>query len=226
MDTIEPLPTLVSWSSGKDSALALYRLQQHQIPVVGLFTTINSEFQRVAMHGVRLEILETQAQRLGLPLHIIQLPWPCTNKDYERRMAEFFSAQVSAGVRQLAFGDLFLEDVRGYRERQLQAVPLAPVFPLWRQDTISVAHALIDEGFRARLSCIDCQQLSADFAGREYTRDLLADLPANADPCGENGEFHTLIYDAPNFSAPITVTAGEIVMRDQFCYADFSLETQ
>lgn len=214
---------LLSWSSGKDSAWALYRLrQQPGIEVVGLLTTLNSEFQRVAMHGTRRSVLETQARAARLPLWVIPLPWPCTNEIYEARMAEACNRAIAERVNAIAFGDLFLPDVRAYRERQLQPTGLEPIFPLWELPTDVLAREMIAGGLRARLACVDTKQLPASFAGREFDADLLRDLPPGIDPCGERGEFHTCVYAGPMFIAPLPLETGEIVTRDQFIYADFA----
>ncbi len=215
---------LLSWSSGKDSAWALHVLrQQPEIEVIGLLTTLNAEFQRVAMHGTRLAVLEAQAAAAGLPLWVVPLPWPCSNEIYEQRMAEACDRALHENVQAIAFGDLFLQDVRDYRIRQLAPTGLEPIFPLWEMPTDQLAHQMIAGGLRARLTCVDPKQIPASFAGREFNADLLRDLPASADPCGERGEFHTCVYAGPMFSAPVPLEAGEVVHRDSFAYADFSL---
>jgi uncharacterized protein (TIGR00290 family) len=213
---------LLSWSSGKDSAWALHILrQQTDIEVVALLTTLNAEFQRVAMHGTRRSVLEAQAAAAGLPLWIVPLPWPCTNEIYEQRMAEVCQRAVNEKIDAVAFGDLFLPDVRAYRETQLKPTGLEPLFPLWEIPTAELARTMIDGGLRARLACVDSKQLSSRFAGREFDLALLADLPPTTDPCGERGEFHTCVYAGPMFSAPIPIETGEIVDRDGFIFADF-----
>lgn len=213
---------LLSWSSGKDSAWALHLLRQNpQIEVVGLLTTLNSEFQRVAMHGTRRSVLEAQAHAAGLPLWVVPLPWPCPNEIYERRMAEACERAIGAGVQGVAFGDLFLRDVRAYREAQLKPTGLEPIFPLWDLPTPDLAREMIAGGLRCKLACVDTKQLPASFAGRDFDSALLAELPASVDPCGEKGEFHTCVYDGPIFSEPINLDAGEVVNRDGFVYADF-----
>jgi uncharacterized protein (TIGR00290 family) len=212
--------TLLAWSSGKDSAWALATLRRQGVEVAALLTTINQAADRVAMHGVRRELLEAQAESLGLPLWQIPLPWPCTNDDYEARMAEACRRAVAEGFEAMAFGDLFLREVRQYRERQLTGTGLTPVFPIWDIPTGPLALEMIDAGVRARLSCVDTQVLEAGFAGREFNRDLLAELPPGADPCGENGEFHTFVYDAPGFRVPLVIQPGEIRPVDRFVYAD------
>lgn len=214
--------TLLSWSSGKDSAWALHVLRQRSdCEIVGLLTTLNSEFDRVAMHGTRRSVLEAQAKAAGLPLWDVPLPWPCSNADYEARMREVCARAVNENVNAVAFGDLFLEDVRAYRETQLRDTGLQPLFPLWQMPTAVLAREMIAGGLRAKLTCVDIQQLSQDFAGREFDDRLLAELPGEVDPCGERGEFHTCVYAGPMFSAPLPLQTGEIVTRDGFTFADF-----
>jgi uncharacterized protein (TIGR00290 family) len=213
---------LLSWSSGKDSAWSLCVLRQNpEIEVVGLVTTLNSEFQRVAMHGVRRSVLEAQAAAAELPLWIVPLPWPCSNEIYEQRMTEVCKRAIDEHVDAFAFGDLFLQDVRSYRERQLKPTGLEPLFPLWEIPTDELAREMIAGGLRARLTCVDTKQLPGTFAGREFDAALLRDFPPETDPCGERGEFHTCVYAGPMFTAPIDLEAGEIVDRDGFMFADF-----
>jgi uncharacterized protein (TIGR00290 family) len=212
--------TLLAWSSGKDSAWALHVLRQRGAPPAALLTTINQSADRVAMHGVRRELLEAQAQAAGLPLWPIPLPWPCTNDDYEQRMAEACARAVAEGFGSIAFGDLFLRDVRAYRERQLTGSGLTPLFPLWEMPTPALAREMIGAGLRARLSCVDKNRLDASFAGREFDHALLRDLPPSADPCGENGEFHTFAYAGPMFSAPLEIAGGEMHDAGGFMFAD------
>ena len=212
---------LLSWSSGKDSAWSLHVLrQQCEFEIVGLLTTFNQSADRVAMHAVRHELVEQQAAAASLPLWAVDLPWPCSNEQYESLMAEACAKAVRAGIEGIAFGDLFLEDVRGYREKQLAATGLAPIFPLWRMPTPQLAREMIASGLRARLTCIDTKQLDANFAGREFDENLLRELPRSTDPCGENGEFHSFAYAGPMFSREIPVTLGEQVVRDQFVFMD------
>ena len=211
---------LLAWSSGKDSAWTLHALRRQNIEVSALLTTINSSAARVAMHGVRRELLELQAAAVGIPVWQIPLPWPCTNDDYEARMAEACGRAVAEGFGAIAFGDLYLQDVRDYRERQLAGSGLAPVFPLWEIPTAILARDMIEAGLRARLSCIDSRQLDPAFAGREFDRALLADLPPTADPCGENGEFHSFVYAGPMFREPIPIESGEVRNVDGFIYTD------
>ena len=216
---------LVSWSSGKDSAWMLHVLRQsHPDAVAGLLTTTNSAFDRVAMHGVRREVLEAQARAAGLPLHEVPLPWPCSNDDYERIMRDANSALVRDGYTHVAFGDLFLEDVRQYRVDRLAGTGLTPLFPLWKTtDTRALAQQTIAAGLKARLSTVDPRVLDASFAGRAFDGALLAELPATVDPCGERGEFHSCAYDGPMFASPVPLVAGEVVTRDGFVFADFGL---
>jgi uncharacterized protein (TIGR00290 family) len=213
---------LLSWSSGKDCAWALHLLrQQPDIEIVGLLTTINAEFDRVAMHGTRRTILEAQAIAADLPLWDVLLPWPCSNEVYERRMAETCLRASDDNIQGIAFGDLFLRDVRAYREQQLISTGIEPLFPLWDIPTRELAQSMIAGGLRAKLVCVDPRQLDPSFAGREFDTDLLHDLPSTVDPCGERGEFHSCVYDGPMFSNPVELDAGEIVNRDEFIYADF-----
>jgi uncharacterized protein (TIGR00290 family) len=214
---------LLSWSSGKDCAWALHLLrQQPDIDIVGLLTTINTEFDRVAMHGTRRAILEAQAAAADLPLWSVPLPWPCSNEDYEQRMAAICLRAINEGIDAIAFGDLFLPDVRSYREKQLQSTGIEPLFPLWEIPTHELARTMIAGGLRAKIVCVDSRQLDPSFAGREFDAGLLHDLPSTIDPCGERGEFHSCVYDGPMFTSPIPLEAGEIVNRSSFIYADFT----
>jgi len=213
---------LLSWSSGKDSAWALHKLRgDAEIELCAMVTTLNSAFDRVAMHGTRRTVVEAQARAAGLPLWTVPLPWPCTNEIYEQRMAEVCARAVAEGIQAVAFGDLFLPDVRAYRERQLHGTGLEPLFPLWQIPTDRLAREMIAGELRARLSCVDTKQLDGSFAGREFDGALLRDLPPGVDPCGERGEFHTCVYAGPMFSAPLAIETGEIVNRDGFVFADF-----
>lgn len=217
----------LAWSSGKDSAWALHTLQWDRgVSVTGLFTTLNGVADRVAMHGVRRSILEAQARAVGLPLLAIDLPHPCSNEQYEQAMARGVESAARAGVTHFAFGDLFLADVRAYRERQLAGSGIAPLFPIWASDadTPSIARHMIHEGTRAVVVCVDTEQLSSEFLGREYDAAFLADLPAGVDPCGERGEFHTLCYDGPAFRYPLAPVAGEVVRRGRFHFIDQELD--
>jgi diphthamide synthase (EF-2-diphthine--ammonia ligase) len=213
---------LLSWSSGKDSAWTLHVLRkQPDIELVGLVTTLNTEFQRVAMHGTRRSLLEAQAAAAELPLWIVPLPWPCSNEIYEQRMAEVCNRAIAERIDAFAFGDLFLPDVRAYREKQLKPTGLEPLFPLWEIPTDDLARTMIAGGLRAKLACIDTRQLPGAFAGRDFDESLLQDLPPETDPCGERGEFHTCVYAGPMFTAPLNIEPGEIVNRDGFVFADF-----
>ena len=215
---------LLSWSSGKDSAWALHVLRQDTtVEVCGLLTTVNEEFDRVAMHGVRREVLEAQTRAAGLPLKVVPLPWPCSNEVYEARMAEACRWAVAEGVQAIAFGDLFLEDVRSYREERLKGTGLEPLFPLWQIPTHELARTMIAAGLKARVACVDTRQISASLAGREFDLSLLADLPEGADPCAEHGEFHSCVYAGPMFAEPIKIEVGETVERDGFVFADLKL---
>jgi uncharacterized protein (TIGR00290 family) len=212
---------LLSWSSGKDSAWSLHVLRQSgEYEVVGLLTTFNEEADRVAMHAVRRELVERQAAAAGLPLWAVQLPWPCSNEQYELLMAEACAKAVAEGIDGVAFGDLFLEDVRAYREKQLKGTGLVPVFPVWGLPTRVLAEQMIACGTRAKLTCVDTGKLDSSFVGREFDRELLSALPGDVDPCGERGEFHSFVYAGPMFEGAVPVSVGETVVRDQFVFAD------
>jgi uncharacterized protein (TIGR00290 family) len=212
---------LLSWSSGKDSAWSLHVLRQSgEYEVVGLLTTFNEEADRVAMHAVRRELVERQAAAAGLPLWAVQLPWPCSNEQYELLMAEACAKAVAEGIDGVAFGDLFLEDVRAYREKQLKGTGLVPVFPVWGLPTRVLAEQMIACGTRAKLTCVDTGKLDSSFVGREFDRELLSALPGDVDPCGERGEFHSFVYAGPMFEGAVPVSVGETVVRDQFAFAD------
>jgi uncharacterized protein (TIGR00290 family) len=214
------MKTLLAWSSGKDSAWALHLLRRQGVEIRALLTTINQAADRVAMHGVRRSLLEAQAESAGVPLWPVPLPWPCTNDDYEARMGDACRQAVAEGFDSIAFGDLYLRDIREYRERQLAATGLTPLFPLWELPTAALARDMITGGLRARLACIDSKALDARFAGREFDGTLLHDLPPAVDPCGENGEFHTFAYDGPMFRAPIAHQRGETRDVNGFIYTD------
>jgi uncharacterized protein (TIGR00290 family) len=215
---------LLSWSSGKDSAWALHRLNEtHPDAVGGLLTTVNEAVDRVAMHAVRRSVLTAQARMAGRPLRVVPIPHPCSNDVYEERMAVAVAQAVKDGFTHVAFGDLFLEDVRRYREDRLAATGLEPMFPVWGLPTRRLAEEMIEKGLRARLSCIDTRVLDASFAGRVFDRSLLDDLPAHVDPCGENGEFHTCVSAGPMFANPLDLEAGEIVTREPFVWTDLEL---
>jgi len=211
---------LVSWSGGKDCAWALERLKGSDVEIVALLTTINERFDRVAMHGVRRELVEEQARSIGVPLWIAPLPWPCSNERYEEVMAAMCRRAVDAGIDSVVFGDLFLEDVRAYRERMVAGTGLEPLFPLWQAPTAALAREMLARGLRARIACIDRRVLNRSFAGREYDGDFLTDLPPGADPCGENGEFHSFVYDGPMFRHAIPVEPGEFHEDGDFTFAD------
>jgi uncharacterized protein (TIGR00290 family) len=211
----------LSWSSGKDSTWALHLLRQSpDIEIAALITTFNSTHDRVAMHAVRRRLVETQAERVGLPLWSVELPWPCPNGIYEDLMANVCRRAVSEGLTAIAFGDLFLRDIREYRERQMQGSGLEPLFPVWDIPTAGLAAAMIDAGLKAKVTCVDPSKIDRSFAGRDFDAAFVSDLPPTADACGENGEFHTFVYDAPVFSAAIPVQTGEIVDREGFVFAD------
>lgn len=209
---------LMSWSSGKDSAHAL--ALANDVEVVGLVTTVTAAYDRIAMHGVRRELLAAQASALGLPLTTVEIPSPCPNEIYEQVFGAALRRARADGISHVVFGDLYLEDIRAYREAQLAALDLTPVFPLWGRDTRSLAHEMIDSGLSARLTCIDPRHLERSFAGRVFDAALLADLPPSIDPCGERGEFHTFVTHSPRFAAPIEVALGEVVERSGFVFAD------
>lgn len=211
----------MSWSSGKDSAYALHVARSAgELEVVALLTTINENADRVSMHGVRHELLRRQAEALGLPLKVVGLPAPCSNEIYEQRMAALVEQARAEGIEVVCFGDLFLADIRAYRERQLAGTGLAPMFPLWGRDTRALADEMLAAGVVATLSCVDPSKLPASLVGRRWDAALLAELPDGVDPCGEHGEFHTFVSDAPGFSRAIDVEVGETVIRDGFAFAD------
>jgi uncharacterized protein (TIGR00290 family) len=215
------MKTWLSWSSGKDSAWSLQALRQSgEAEVTGLFTTVNAAFDRVAMHAVRRTLLEAQACAVGIELHVIDIPYLCPNADYERIMGNFVAGARGKGVEAMAFGDLFLADIRAYRERQLAGTGIAPLFPLWGRDTHALAGEMIDAGLVAYATCVDPARLDPSFAGRLFDRAFLADLPGNADPCGENGEFHTFVSAGPMFREPLVVSPGAIAERDGFVFTD------
>jgi uncharacterized protein (TIGR00290 family) len=211
----------LAWSSGKDSAWALHLVRQAAtFEVTALLTTINRTYQRVAMHAVRESLVELQAEAAGLPLVKVPIPSPCSNEIYERAMSEAMSRARAEGVHHVIFGDLFLEDIRAYREKHLSAVGMTPVFPVWRHDTHALAQEMLAGGLSAYLTCVDPRKLTREFVGRRFDASLIAALPPGIDPCGENGEFHTFACAGPMFRHPIAVTPGEIVERDGFLFAD------
>lgn len=212
---------LLSWSSGKDSAWTLHMLRTDpDVEVVGLMTTVNTTHGRVAMHSTRLAIVEAQARAVGLPLRIIPLPWPCSNEVYERAMRGAIEDAFKSSVTHVAFGDLFLEDIRAYRIKQLDGSGLEPLFPIWHEPTGPLARRMIEAGVKAVITCVDPKKLSRSFAGRTFDHAFLDELPAGVDPCGENGEFHTCVLAGPMFREPLCAAVGEVVERDGFCFAD------
>jgi uncharacterized protein (TIGR00290 family) len=219
-DSLRPKAWL-AWSSGKDSAWALHNVRQgRQFDVVALLTTMNYTHGRVAMHAVRENLLETQATAAGLPLVKVAIPSPCSNEVYERAMSDAMARARAQGIQHVIFGDLFLEDIRAYREEKLARCGMTPVFPLWGRDTRQLAEEMIAGGLSAFLTCVDPRRLDRAFAGRRFDADLIADLPRGVDPCGENGEFHTFASAGPMFGAEIPIAVGEIVDRDGFVFAD------
>lgn len=211
----------LSWSSGKDSAYALHVLrQQPEFDVVGLLTTVNVAFDRVAMHAVRTQLLRAQAEAAGLPLVLVEIPYPCRNDQYEDAMRGALEQAKLAGVAQIAFGDLFLEDIRRYRLEKMAGTGLEAIFPIWGIPTPTLARNMIALGLRARLTCVDPKVLAREFVGRDFDQSLLDDLPEHVDPCGERGEFHSFAYDGPMFTRPVGIRTGEIVERDGFVFAD------
>ncbi len=216
-----PQPILFCWSGGKDSAMALHTLlQQKHFEVVALLTTVTEGYDRIAMHGVRRELLERQARSVGLPLQEVRIPPQCVNPVYESRMEEALHLFYDQGVRTVAFGDIFLEDLRAYREKNLARIGMAAPFPLWQRDTRELIRFFHQQRFRAVAACIDTKVLDPSFAGRELDESFFRDLPPQADPCGENGEFHTFVFDGPIFQSPIPVRAGDVVNRDGFVFCD------
>ena len=217
---------LISWSSGKDSAFALHEVRSAgAFDVVGALTTVTETFERVSIHGVRQEILRAQCEAAGLPQRIVPIPYPCPNEIYETRMSAAVTAAVRDGVTHMIFGDLFLADIRAYREAKLAGTGISPVFPLWDRPTPALAQAMIASGLEAHIATVDLKKLPAEFAGRKFDKQLLADLPEGIDPCGENGEFHTCVVAGPMFAHRLDVTAGERVERDGYAYCDLVLRT-
>jgi uncharacterized protein (TIGR00290 family) len=213
--------TMLSWSSGKDSAWSLHVLRQDpDIAVDGLFCTINQEFDRVAMHAVRVQLLQRQADSIGLPLQLIPIPYPCSNADYAEIMGGFIEREKERGVESIAFGDLFLEDIRAYREKSLSGTGITPIFPIWGLDTHILPATMLESGLRAHITCVDPSQLPTELSGREYDAGFLSDLPRGVDPCGENGEFHSFAFDGPMFRHRIDIQIGETTTRDGFVFTD------
>jgi uncharacterized protein (TIGR00290 family) len=216
-----PLPVLFSWSGGKDSAMALHALKRDQgYEVVSLLTTVTEGYERISMHGVRSELLHRQAESIGLPLEEVRIPPQCPNSVYEARMGETIRRYKERGVLHVAFGDIFLEDLRSYREQKLLQAAMTALFPIWKVDTRELASRFIRDGFRAITACIDPRKLDRSFAGRELNASFFEDLPPGVDACGENGEFHTFVFDGPIFRSAIPVRTGEIVERDSFVFCD------
>jgi uncharacterized protein (TIGR00290 family) len=212
---------LLSWSSGKDSAWTLYNLKLNpKYEIKGLFTTITETFGRVSMHGVRIELLQAQAEAIGLPLHLITLPYPCSNEQYELIMQEFVDKVLSVGIEFMAFGDIYLEDVRRYREEKLDGSGITPLFPIWGQSSGEISQGLISLGFEAFITTLNPDQIPERFIGQKYNQDFLNQIPPSIDPCGENGEFHTFVTNGPIFKEPLEVKVGEMVRRDGFFYVD------
>jgi len=212
---------LLSWSTGKDSAWALYLLgQDPMVDIVGLFTVMNQKYTRVSMHATRLEMLHRQAEAVGLPIQTINLPDPCTKEQCDDIMRQFVTASSARGIKLMAFGDLFLEDVRKYREDQLRGSGIEPTFPLWGIPTGQLAEQMLSAGLEAYISSVDLKKLSRHFAGQKWSRDLIAEFPQGCDPCGENGEIHTVVVNGPMFRKPIPISVGETVERNGFAYAD------
>jgi uncharacterized protein (TIGR00290 family) len=215
---------LISWSSGKDSAFALHQIRQaSELEVVGAVTTVTETFGRVSIHGVRQEILLAQLQAAGLPPHIVPIPYPCPNDIYEARMGETMARAVKGGITHMIFGDLYLADIRAYREQKLAGTGMTPVFPLWDKPTPALAQTMIASGLDAYLATVDLKKLPAEFAGSKFDAELLADLPQGIDPWGENGEFHTCVVAGPMFSRPLLVKPGARVERDGYAYCDLVL---
>ena len=216
-----PEPILFCWSGGKDSAMALHTLlQQKQFRVLALLTTVTEGYDRIAMHGVRRELLHRQAESLCLPLHEVSIPSQCVNPIYEARMEQALRIHYDQGARKVAFGDIFLEDLRAYREKNLARIGMTAFFPIWKRDTRELIRYFHDQNFRAIVSSVDSKALDPSFAGRELDTSFFRDLPPHADPCGENGEFHTFVFDGPIFQSPIPVRTGDIVNRDGFIFCD------
>jgi uncharacterized protein (TIGR00290 family) len=218
---LSPEPILFCWSGGKDSAMALHTLlQRSDVRVVALLTTVTEGYERISMHGVRRELLERQAQSIGLPLHEVRIPPQCVNPIYEARMEEALRTYLAQGVRTVAFGDIFLEDLRAYREKNLARVGMTAIFPIWKRDSRELIRYFHANQFRAIAVCVDSKAIDPSFSGRELDDSFFRDLPPTADPCGENGEFHTFVFDGPIFQSPIPVRTGEVVNRDGFIFCD------
>ena len=219
MPTLEPI--LFCWSGGKDSAMALHTLlQQNEYRIASLLTTVTEGYERISMHGVRRELLHQQAQSIGLPLHEVRIPPECVNPIYEARMEEALRIHYDQGIRKVAFGDIFLEDLRVYREKNLARIGMTALFPIWKRDTGELIQFFHAQKFRSVAACIDGKVLARQFAGRELDADFFAELPPGVDPCGENGEFHTFVFDGPIFQTPVRFRTGDVVERDSFVFCD------
>ena len=224
---ISPEPILFCWSGGKDSAMALHTLlQRSDVRIIALLTTVTEGYERISMHGVRRELLRRQAQSIGLPLHEVRIPPQCVNPIYEARMEEALRMHFDQGVRRVAFGDIFLQDLRAYREKNLARIGMTALFPIWKRDTRELIRSFRANRFRAITVCVDPKVLDPSFAGRELNESFFCDLPPHADPCGENGEFHTFVFDGPIFLTPIPVRTGEVVNRDGFVFCDILEEME
>jgi uncharacterized protein (TIGR00290 family) len=224
---ISPEPILFCWSGGKDSAMALHTLlQRSDVRIAALLTTVTEGYERISMHGVRRELLQRQAQSIGLPLHEVRIPPQCVNPIYEARMEEAMRKHFDQGVRRVAFGDIFLEDLRAYREKNLARIGMTALFPIWKRDTRDLIREFHTNRFRAITVCVEPKVLDPTFAGRELDESFFHDLPPHVDPCGENGEFHTFVFDGPIFHSPISVRTGEIVTRDGFAFCDLLSEME
>jgi uncharacterized protein (TIGR00290 family) len=225
MSELEPI--LFCWSGGKDSAMALHTLlQRSDVHITALLTTVTEGYERISMHGVRRELLDRQAQSIGMPLHEVRIPRQCINPIYEARMEEALRVHFEKGVRTVAFGDIFLEDLRAYRENNLARIGMTALFPIWKRDTRELIRSFHANQFRAVAVCVDSKVLDPSFAGRELDESFFRDLPSHADPCGENGEFHSFVFDGPIFQSPIPVRTGEIVHRDGFVFCDILEEME
>lgn len=226
-DQANPEPVLMCWSGGKDSSLALQAvLQDPSLRVEALLTTVTEGYERISMHGVRCSLLMEQVDALGLPLEQVRIPMQASNASYEAALRDVLTRYQARGISRVVFGDLFLEDIRQYREERLAQLNMRGLFPLWRKETRQLARDFLAAGFRAILVCVDPRQIDPSFCGREFDEQLLAALPVNADPCGEHGEFHTFVYDGPIFQRPVEVARGEVVHRDGFWFCDLNLATQ
>lgn len=211
----------MSWSSGKDSTMALDAIRRDEdIDVTALLVTVSSAADRIALHAVRCSLLEAQADRLDLPLHVVEIPSPCSNEIYEAEMATAINVALADGIKHVVSGDLFLADVRAYREERLDGTGISPLFPLWSRPTDLVAREMLDPGVKALLTCVDPAHLAPSFDGRLFDERLLADLPGHVDPCGERGDFHTFVFDGPGFASPIDIELGEVIERDGFVFRD------